>query len=157
MDVLHAAAVDSQHAHAVGDRLIVGGDHAAIPEPTQVLGRKEAEAPRLPERAGRAVPPRRPDRLRSVLDHRNFLPSGDLQNRRHLRALTEQVDGQDGLGPRRDGPFEPRGIHVVSVRLDVHEDGLRAQARDGAGCRKERVRHRDHFISRSHTAGHEGQ
>ena len=67
------------------------------------------------------------------------------------------MDRQDGLGSLPDGPFEQRGIHVVGVRLDVHEHRLRAQARDGAGRRKERVRHRDHLVSRSHAAGHERQ
>ena len=157
VDVLRAAAVDPQHADPVGECLIVGDDHAAVPEPAEVLGGKEAEAPRLPERAGLAVPPRRPDRLRGVLDHRDFLPSCDLQNRLHLGTLAEQVHRHEGLGPRRNGPFEQRGIHVVGVRLDVHEHRLRPQARDGAGRGKERVRHRDHFISRPHAAGHERQ
>ena len=52
--VLGFAAVHPQHAHALGERRILGDAHAGIAEGAQVLGREKRQAADVTEAAGAA-------------------------------------------------------------------------------------------------------
>ena len=58
---------------------------------------------------------------------------GDLPQGRHVGALAEQVNHQDGPGARGDLVLDLGGIEVVSQWIDVHEYRTGAGAADAAG------------------------
>jgi hypothetical protein len=75
------------------------------------------------------------------------VPLGDLQERRHVGALAEQVDDQEGARPIRDAGLHLDGVEVVRDRVDVGEDGPGAGAADGAGGGEEGERRQDDLVA----------
>ena len=71
------------------------------------------------------------DRAGRVLDHRQAVPVGDSsESRRGRTGMPDLVDGQDRLGPRRDGRLDQRRVDVVRRRVDVDEHRRRAAVAD---------------------------
>ena len=84
-------------------RVVVGRQHAAVAVAAEVLGRIEAEAADVAERAGAATAILRADRLAGVFDHRQSRASAPCASSGvHVGALAVQMDGNDRLGLRRD-------------------------------------------------------
>src|SRR5204863_1829708 len=73
LDVLIAAgvAVMTQPTHALGDIVARGEHHAGITAGAKVLRRIKGQARRVAPAAERETGPRRPHRLRVVLEQRN--------------------------------------------------------------------------------------
>ena len=73
---------------------------------------------------------RRADRLGRVLDDRNARLAGDLEDRIHVGTQAVEMDGNDRLRPGRQRLPDRGGIGVVRGRVDVHQDGPRADTGD---------------------------
>ena len=108
-------------------RRLSDGHQAAVAGGAEVLRGEEAEAAVV---AHRARPPPLvlgADGLGGVLNHDQAATPGDVQDRVHLGALAVEVDGNDRLRARRNAALDLRGVDVVRVRQDVHEDGNGAE------------------------------
>ena len=86
--------------------------------------------------------------LGCVFDNIQAARARGLQNRIHVRRLTEKMDGNDRLGPLRYGLFQPGGVHGVGAFIDIDKHRLCAAIGNRLSGRHERGRYRDHFISR---------
>ena len=82
---------------------------------------------------------------------------GDSQNRVHVGGLPEKVDGDDGLGPRRDGGLELRGIHGARCRGQCRQKQVRPRKGDGLGRGDEGRWHRDNLITGADAQGKQAQ
>ena len=142
-------------ADAVGQRGVGRQDGTAVAERAEVLGRVERERPDGAERARRAPAPRRPDGLRGVLDDGEVVGVADRAERRHVGALAEEVDRNNGLRALRDGGVDACRVQVERVRVDVGEDGRRAEQRGGLGRGDERERRADHLVARANAERHQ--
>ena len=87
------------------------------------------------------------DGLAGILDHADLVSSGDLIDRIHLGALTEEVHGNDRLGPFRNGPLQQRRIHIEIIRANIDEHRLGPKPGNRPRRGKEGKGHRDHFIA----------
>ena len=67
-----------------------------------------------------------PNRLSRILDHQQTVLPGRFENRVHVGSLAIEMDRDDHAGPRRDRFLDLARINVVSVTLDIDEDGLGA-------------------------------
>src|SRR5512139_2869134 len=95
MVVFAALAMISQHPHGLR-KLIVAGHHGAgIAESAQVLSRVEAEASGDAHAAGPSALVKCAMGLAGILDYRQLVLAGDLQNRVHVSRLAVKVDGDD--------------------------------------------------------------
>ena len=137
--LLVARAVEAQHPHALGDVVVETRDEPAVTQREEVLRREEAE-----RRAdARPRDPLGAERLRGVLDERKP-ERGELGER---RRPPEEVHGHDRLRPRRDPRGHVLGVEVQRGRVDVGEDGRRADACDRLGRRVERERGADDLVA----------
>ena len=73
-------------------------------------------------------------RLARVLDHRQSVPPGNLQ---------------DGLCPRADGAFQLFGVQRIGPLVNIDKHRCRAAEADRLRCRHESHWRGDHFIPRS--------
>src|SRR5206468_12924617 len=92
--------MDAQHSQSLGQLLIIGDNHAAIPKSPKVLAgekRKTAQGASRSARSALVIP--RANRLGGILDHSNAALCGNLQNGIQVKAAAEQMDRQDGLRP----------------------------------------------------------
>ena len=87
------------------------------------------------------------DRARRVLDERQAVALGELQEGVHVGRQADLVDRHDRLRARRDRALGGGRIEVVGARVDVREDRLRAAVPDGVGGRDERQRRHDHLVA----------
>ena len=156
LDAVHAAvpahhrvvvfaglAVVPEHADLRGQFRVIGGDRAGLAEGAEVLAGIEAEAAGHTEGAGFAALVEGAVRLAGILDHRQAVPPGDLQDRVHVGRLPEKMDREDGLGPRRDGLLDQVGVHGVGLLVDIDEDRLGPAVGDGLGGGHEGARDGD--------------
>ena len=149
MEVLGLAAVHAQHFHVLGQAGIVGDTHAGIAEGTEVLGRKERQAPHIAEAAGA-----RPgcigctDRLGRVLDDLQLVATRERHQRRHVGHLAVEMHRHqrphsaagaavDELPSALQAVLGQElrdcvGREVESRRIDVEEQRPRAGAYDRA-------------------------
>ncbi len=135
----------AQQAGALGQRRVIGGDHAALAA-RHVLRRVEAEGAGAP---GSAAPPvdLRPVALAGVLDHRQAVTIGDLDDGRHVSRLPVQADGHDRLGPRRDRGLDQGRVDREVVLTDVDEDRPCAGVEDAVRAGDEGERDGDHLVA----------
>ena len=66
--MLCAEAMAAQRTRKLREAIIVAGDQPPVPEGPQILGWKEAETPKCPERSEILVLKRRPNGLRGVFE-----------------------------------------------------------------------------------------
>ena len=139
-----ALAVEGERAELRGERVVIGEHGAAVAVAAERLGRIEAGAGDLAERAALPAAERAADRLRGVLDDQQVLARGDLLDRRIVGRQAEQVDRDDRL--RREAAFaldhldrrlEAGDVDVVGVGIDVDEDRLGLGQRHHFGGRGE--------------------
>lgn len=113
------------HAPAEGgDALIIRDDHPAFAG-GDLLVRVKGEDRRTGPRAVAALYPLvlRPQGFTGVLDDDKPVPPGDGADLVQPCRLAEGVDGEDGLGPGRDGRLDEIRIDVARLRFHVDEDG----------------------------------
>ena len=77
-----------------GNSGIVGDNHAAIANRTEILGRIKAETPRVAKRARCSPVTARTVALRAILDQTQAMCSGELTERAQLGWLAVQVHRQ---------------------------------------------------------------
>ena len=142
----------------IGQLVVVGGEHAAVAGAAEVLGRIEAEAADVADRAGAAAVELGADRLGGVFDDRQ--PGA--------RRRFEQIGSISAHWPNRwtgsmalvagvISPLDGRRIDVERVRIDVGEDRPGAQPGDGAGGGEEGEAGQDHLVARPDVQGHQRQ
>ena len=142
---LVARAVEAQRPHALGDRVVVRGDRAAVAEAAEVLRREEREGRRRAERAGAASvarssrPPARRPRATGTPSASISSTGATLPNR--WTATTAFVRGVSAART-------VSGRDAERVRVDVAEDRRRARRRDRLGARVERERRDDDLVAR---------
>jgi hypothetical protein len=149
--ILPRTAVEAELAQPIGQRVVLGDDHAAVAEAPEILAGKERErahgtelaryAPLTPDLAPRA------DGLGRVLDQGEPMALGQGQDRLHGRHLTEQVHHHDPPGPRRDGLLDGLGRDVEGGGIDVHEHRRAARVVDGARGGEEGEGGGDHLVT----------
>jgi hypothetical protein len=122
---------------------ILRGDEAAVAEATEVLGGEEGERSHQSNSADVLSAEGGAPGLRAVLDDRHA--GRGLHDGVDVRRLTEEVNRNYGLGPRRDAPSQLLRIHAVVHRIDIHEDRFRAKPGDNAR-RGEEGEGRDHHL-----------
>src|SRR5439155_16690807 len=117
--VLRLAPVHAQHANSFGEVLATCQHHARVAQRSEVLAREERQAPKIAQCASStAVTILGSDRLSGVLDDGDAMLRSDLEDRSHLCALPEEVDGDDRARPRSDRPLDSAGIYVVGHWMD---------------------------------------
>jgi hypothetical protein len=137
------------------ERVVARRDEAGVAEGAEVLARKKGEAAERADAAGGAAAVRRANRLRGILDNRHTSGGGGGDDRIHLGGQAEQVNRKERPGARRDRRAERVGPDVVRVEIDVDEHRPRADPRDGAGAREERVRGGDDLVAGADATRHQ--
>ena len=147
----------SEAANPSGQRVIIRNHRASIAKRAEILRWIETERAGGAERADRASRARAEVRLAAILDEREALVRRQRRERRHVRRLTVQVNGQDGCGPARDGGLGRRRGQGHARVIDVGKDRTRADHQDrerGVG-RGERCR--DHLVAGADSERAEGE
>ncbi len=152
--LLVARAVEAQHPHALGDRVVVGRDRAAVAEGAEVLRREERERRHRAERAGAAAagtssrrPARRP-RPRARRAPRSRPPAATLPNR--WTTITAFVRGVSAA----------RTVSAVTQNVSGSTSqniGRRARRRDRLGGRVEGERGDDDLVARTDVERTQGE
>ena len=157
VEVLGLAAVNSQDAHLFCQVRVVCDHHAAVTQGAQVLAGEEAEASQVAYVARFASAILRSNGLSGVLHHLQVVLLGQGQDGIHPGALAEQMDRHDDLGARRDLLADEIRVDVVSLGIDVHEDGDTSQPGDHSRRGEEGVGSGDHLIAVADPAGSQGE
>ena len=146
--VLLFAAVGAKHPHPGRNVVVVRHHRSGVPGGTEVLARIEARAGHPSQRAGEAAIARGALGLGGVFDNDR---SAGCRNRHQLlnkSRLTEQVDGDDGLGPGCHSRSHPAGIDQQVLRVDVDGHRHRTDPAHCLGGCDERVGREDDFPAR---------
>ena len=85
-------------------------------------------------------------RLRGIFDHEKAAGARELKDGIHVGGLSEKMNRDNRLRPRRDRVGETCGIKGVCPLVDIDEDGRRSAISDGFRRRHERARHGDDFV-----------
>ena len=150
-------AVRAQQFQLGGQIVAIGRQQSAVSHAAEIFGGIETEAADVAQRAGVAAGVFGADRLAGIFDDRQIVLGGDAADFVHRGALAEQMHRQDGFGALPDERFDFVGIEIERARLDIDEDRLGAQARDGAGGGEERVAGADDFVAAADFQGHQRQ
>ena len=125
VQVLVEPAVVAQAPAALGHRVLVGDDGAAVTHDREVLRGVEREDAHATERADLLALPRRAVRLRAVLQHPDAQPLGQRLHGVEVGGLPVEVHGHDADRARRRLGGGIGGIErVVAVAVDEHRRGL---------------------------------
>ncbi len=151
-------AVQTQHAHALGQGGVVGGDHAALAG-GDVLGGVEAEGRRG---AGRAGSSRREAAILSVggvsgvFNDVQTMALRNLPDFVHAAGQPAQMDGDDGSRAGGHPRGDTGGIEIA-VRADIGQHRRRAHLQDDIDGGAERERSSNDFITLADTGCGQGQ
>ena len=139
----------AQLAHPSGEGGIVGDCAAAFAAGAKVLAWVEAEAADRANRACAPALPGRAMRLGGVLDDLQAMLRGDRHDGVHVGHATVQVDGDNGLGARRDRALDGRRVDVPGERIGIDQHWRRAGVADGRDRGDEGHGGRDHLVARA--------
>ena len=153
MAVPFLAPVVAKHLHLGSDLPVLGDHHTAFAVGAQVLRIVEAKGCRVAEGAGPGALVLGAMGLAGVLDDREPVSTADGDHGVHIGGLAVEVDGHDGLRPRRDGSLDPRGVDGVANRVDVHEHRPGPTESDGLHRSEERVGNGDHLVAGANAHG----
>lgn len=132
--------------------LAVVGDHGAgLPESAEVLCGVEAKATGVTQASRFAAFVECAVGLASVFDDEQRMLFSDFENGVHIGRLAEEVDGDDGASPLRNGRLEFGRVHREGAFVDVDEDRSCAAHADGFDRGDKGVRNRYDFISRANS------
>lgn len=155
MDVPLALAVVSDHPRPLCDLGVVGGDHPPLAG-GHVLCGVEAEDPGVPDGPGPLAVVLGAVGLAGVLyDHKAPL-FGDLHDGVHVAREAVEVDHDYGLRLLGYCIFDPVGIDVVGLGVDVAEDGPSPLHQYAGGGGDEGEGGCDHLVPLSYAQGGEG-
>ena len=142
-----AAAVVPQAADALGDRVGIGRDQAAVARAAEILARVEAEAAGQADAAGHGAWRARAEGLRAILDHDQPAPRCDLHDRVHLRRAPEEVHRDDRARRRGERRLDGLGSDVEARAIDIDEHRARAGVHDALDRRDEGERRRHDLVA----------
>ena len=145
--VVRAPLVD-QALQMPGKVAVVGQDDPAFGRCHLLVG-VEREDRRVPERAIRPSVVVATDRLAGVLDDGQPVTVGDVNQRRQLGRVAEDVDDLDGLGARRDRGLDRGRVHIERLGIDLDEHRRRAGEQNRVGRRHKRERWHDDLVPRT--------
>ena len=91
----------------------------------------------------------------AVFDDEEIVLFGERHHRIHVRRLTEEMHGDDGLRFRRDLGRGLLRINVEANRAGIHKHRSGSHAGDAAGSGKKGERGHQHFIARTNAKRHE--
>ena len=60
--------------------------------------------------------------LSGVFDEKKIPARGNLKKRVHVRHLAEQMNRDNGAGPRGDDGFDPGRVQSIGQRVDINKD-----------------------------------
>jgi hypothetical protein len=86
-------------------------------------------------------------RLRSVFDHHQFVPAGDVQNGIHIRGLAVKADREDSASALGDSGFDLPDVDVECTRIDIDLHRGRTCITDGGYSGKEGEWNGDDFVA----------
>ena len=135
----------AQPANALGDRVVVSGDHAAFARGHR-LARVEGEGRDIPEAAGEA--PARPGAggARGILDHGDALRQSGAQSR-DFGAEAEEMHRHHHPRALRHRGERLLHVDVERHRVDIHEDRGRTAMEHRIGGRDPGEGRHDDFVA----------
>ena len=152
MVVAHHHAVVGYRAHPSGQRIVIGEDCATIAVATQVLRGEETSATYVAHRRGLflATIAERiygADGLARIFHDIQVMFLGECHQGFHVGALTEEMNGHNSFGLRRDGFLDCLHRDIHRVPIHIHHYG--SQTQEGhhfCGCDK-RKGWGDHLVA----------
>ena len=145
-------ALVAQSADAARQGRIAGDYHATFTGRDLLVGVKGKHR-RVPHGAYLATAGFRAQRFAGIFDDQQPMAPGDIEYGRHLRRHPEGVYGNDGAGTRSDRFFNPLGIDVERLRIDIDEHRRGAFVADSIGHCDERERGQDHLVTLAYIHG----
>jgi hypothetical protein len=131
-----------------GPELIIVGDHGAgFSVCAQVFSRVETKATEISDGTGLASFVLGAVCLRSVLDHKQAIFAGDVEDWIHVGHLSEQVHRHNSLGLGGDSPLNQLRVHVVGLLIDIYKHRGGAAKTDRFGCCDEGIRNSNYLIA----------
>jgi hypothetical protein len=149
---LVAASLVAQRAQETPLLLGVRRHHAALAR-RHLLVRVEGEDRARAVRAERCTAIDGAERLTRILDEREAVLVRDRAQLVELARVAVDVDRDDRLRPRRDRSLYRTGIEVQRACVDVREHRDPALVDEAVRAGRERVRRRDHLVSRPDAGG----
>ncbi len=137
-------------------QVAVVGQHGAAFAGAEVLRHLEAEAAGRAPGADAAAAPLGQVGLAGVLDHRQIVFLGHLQDGVHVRYAAADVYGHDGRRAVGDGRLDLLGIDQERFRVDVDEDRQGEVRHDRGHAGDEGVGRDDDLVARSDAQGPQG-
>jgi hypothetical protein len=147
----------AQRAHTLGEVGAIRDDGAALAAGAEILSRVEAETTEIAERAGAPATALGAVGLRRILDHGDAVTLGYFANLFDLSEPPVQMHRHDGLRPRRDRGLETAWVHRPRRRIDVDQNGRRADVEDRRDGCDEGHGHGDDLVARPHARGEQRQ
>src|SRR5690242_11705471 len=137
MNILARTAIDAKRLEKTGALFIIGGDHAAVAVPAQILAGEKTEAAYVTDAAGTPVVVLRAYGLCRILDHPDPAPGGHFHQRVHVRTRPEKMYRNHGAytGIRLQRVFHPIHVYVEGLGLNIHKHRLGTEPGDGSGRR----------------------
>ena len=139
--------------------LILRDYGTAIPHATEVFGRKktrgteEPNGSRLVHLSG-VIGPLCTNCLGIVFNDRDVVLFRNRGKCRHIRHLSEKMNGHDCFGPLRDGLFDLACIDGEGVGVNVHQYGFGSQQGNDLHRTDEGKSCRDDFVARANSERH---
>ena len=152
VDVLLERAVIGEKTGVPGEIVVVRDDGAGVPVGAEVLAGIEAERPGNPECPRLFALDRGEMGLGTVLDEIELVFFAYRLDSLDVRRLSEDMDGDDGLGLFRDLRLD-LGRVDVEVLVDVHENGSGPGLGDRFGGRDPAIGDGDDLVSEADAEG----
>lgn len=143
------AAVGADGAHFVGERIIAGEKGAAFAVAAERFCGKEAGAGYFGDATTAFAVLGRAETLGSVFNDGHIMFCANAIDGVAIGHLAKEADRNDGFGARGDGGFDLADVDVVSVGLDVDENGFRADEQDDFSSADPGERDGDDFVARA--------
>ena len=148
-----AHAVQTHHAHALGQFRVARDGHAALARGDGLVG-VEAEHRHVGfELSHQPALPGGGQGVRGVFHHFQAMRARNGQNGVHVAGQAPVVHRQDGLGPGRDGGADGLGGDVQRDRVHVHQHRVGTQVAHHLHGGGEGQRGRDHLVARADPQG----
>ncbi len=155
VNVTGVGAVAAQLANRGVHVGIVRNERTAVTEGAEVLLNDEAGRSRIAQFADFETVAGCANGLGVVFDDKQLMLVGDFADGLHVSALAVKVNRHDGLGLRRDGRFDFRGVNALGLGIAINQDGSRTGDPDGFGSGEESIGVGDAFVTSSDAEGHE--
>lgn len=157
MVVFRVATVDPHQSGFVGQGGVVGKQGSSVPEAAEVFGGEETEGAEISHGTGGFSAVAGTKSLGSIFEDHDPMVLGDFINSVHFGALTEKVNGNDGLSAGGKGGGEGVWVEVETDRTDICENRFGTDTGDASGGGKKAKGGANDLITGAYIHGHEGQ